>query len=46
MVGMGGPGSLVNYKEPERTWSASLREWVRVVVTESLLMTDIPLQLR
>lgn len=34
MVGMDGPGSSLNYKEPERLRSASLREWAHVVVTE------------
>lgn len=46
MVGMGGPGSLVNYKEPERPRSASLREWAHLVVTQSPSVTNLALQLR
>lgn len=46
MVGMGGLGSLVNYKERGLLQSASVREWAHQVVTESLPMTNLLLQLR
>lgn len=46
MVGMGGLGTLVNYEDLERTQSASIRDWAHLVVTESLSMTNLPVQLR